>query len=47
MASGAITPWQIDEEKVEKWQILFSYAWKSLWMVTIATKLKDTYSLEE
>jgi len=26
---------------MEEWQILFSWAPKSLWMVTAATKLKD------
>ena len=30
----------MDEEKVEKWQIIFSYARKSLWMVTIAMKFR-------
>ena len=29
------------------WQILFSWASKSLWTVTAAMKLKDTFSLEE
>ena len=57
MASGPITSWQIDGEKVEavsfhflfSWapNILFSWAPKSLRMVTAATKLKDTCSLEE
>ena len=45
MASGPITSWQIDEEK--QWQTLFSWAPKSLWMVTTAMKLKDIGSLEE
>ena len=31
----------------KQWQILFSWAPKSLWMVTAVTKLKDTCSLEE
>ena len=31
----------------KQWQILFSWAPKSLQMVTAAMKLKDTYSLEE
>ena len=44
MASGPITSWQIDGEKMET---LFSQAPKSLWTVTTATKLKDTCSLEE
>ena len=46
-ASGPITSWQIDGEKWKQWQILFSWAPKSLWMVTAATKLEDTCSLEE
>ena len=29
------------------WQILFSWATKSLWMVTATIKLKDACSLEE
>ena len=33
--------------KWKQWQILFSWAPKSLQMVTAATKLKDAYSLEE
>ena len=44
LASGSITSWQIDGE--QQWQILFSWAPKSLWMVTAAKKLKDAYSLE-
>ena len=49
MASGPIISWQIDEEKVETVtdKILFSWAPKSLWMVTAAMKLKDACSLEE
>ena len=47
MASSPITSWQIDGEKWKQWQILFSWAPKSLWMVTAATKLEDTCSLEE
>ena len=34
MASSLITSWQIDGEKAEK--IFFSWAQKSLWMVTTA-----------
>ena len=45
MASGPITSWQIGE-KWKQWQILFSWAPKSLWMVTSVMKLKDTCSLE-
>ena len=47
MASGPITSWQIDGEKMETVQILFSWAPKSLQMVTVAMKLKDDCSLEE
>ena len=47
MASGPITSWQIGIEKWKQWQILFSWAPKSLWTVTAATKLKDACSLEE
>ena len=46
MASGPITSWQIDGEKMEKGQTLFFLAPKSLQMVTAAMKLKDTCSLE-
>ena len=47
MASSPITAWQLDGEKVEQWQIFFSWAPKSLWTVTAALKLKDTCSFEE
>ena len=47
MASGPITSWQIDEEKVEVVIDLFSWAPESLWMLTAAIKLKDTCSLGE
>ena len=47
MASGPITSWQIEGEKWKQWQIFFSWAPESLWMVTVAMKLKDTCSLEE
>ena len=47
MASGPITSWQIDQEKVKVWQILFSWAPGSLWTITGAMKLKDTCSLGE
>ena len=46
MASGPITSWLIDGEVVET-ENLFSWAPKSLQMVTAAIKLKDAYSLEE
>ena len=47
MASGPITSWEIDRETVETVSTLFSWAPKSLQMVTAAMKLKDAYSLEE
>ena len=47
MASGSITSWQIDWEKMEQWETLFLGAPKSLQMVIAAMKLKDAYSLEE
>ena len=47
MASGPITSWQIDGEKMETVQILFSWAPKSLQMVTESMKLKYACSLEE
>ena len=34
-------------KKWKQWQSLFPLAPKSLWMVTVAMKLKDTYSLKE
>ena len=47
MASGPITPWQIDGETVETVTDFILGAPKSLEMVTVAMKLKDAYSLEE
>ena len=47
MASGPITSWRIDGETVETVADLFSWAPKSLQMVTAAMKLKDACSLEE
>ena len=47
MASGPITPWQIDGKQWKQWQTLFFGAPKSLWMVTAAIKLKDACSLKE
>ena len=44
MASGPITSWQLDGEKVET-VTAFSWAPKSLWMETAATILKGTCSL--
>ena len=47
MASGPITSWQIDGGKNGNSDRLFSWAPKSLRMVTVASKLKDACSLEE
>ena len=47
MASGPITSWEIDGEKVETVSdFIFGGPPKSLQMVTAAMKLKDAYSLE-
>ena len=46
IASGPITSWQIDGETMET-MTLFSWAPKSLQMVTEAMKLKDSCSLEK
>ena len=46
MASGPITSWEIDGKQWKQCQILFWGASKLLQMVTVAMKLKDTYSLE-
>ena len=46
MASGPIPSWQIDGETMEK-VTLFSWAPKSLKIVTAVMKLKDACSLEE
>ena len=48
LASGPITSWQIDGETMETVRdFILQGAPKSLQMVTVAMKLKDTYSLEE
>ena len=48
MATGSITSWQINREPPETVrETLFSWAPKSLQMVTAAMKLKDACSLEE
>ena len=49
MASGPITSWQIYEtlKTGKQWETLFSWASKSLHMVTTAMKLKDACSLKE
>ena len=46
MASGPTTSWWIDGETVDTVADFFFYAPKSLQMVIVAMKLKDTYSLE-
>ena len=46
MTSSTITSWQIDGETVETVTELFSWAPKSMQMVTAVMKLKDTCSLE-
>ena len=47
IASGPITLGQIGEKQWKQWQILFSWAPKSLQMMTAAMKLKDSCFLEE
>ena len=47
MASSPITSWQIDREIMETVRGFIYVAPKSLQMVTVAMKLKDTCSLEE
>ena len=47
MASGPITSWQIDGEKMETVRDFILGGFKSLQMVTTAMKLKDSCSLEE
>ena len=47
LASGPITSWETDGEQWKQCQTLFSWAPKSLQMVTAAMKLKDTYYLGE
>jgi len=46
MASGPITPWQIDGKRVETVADFIFGSPKSLQLVTAAMKLKDAYSLE-
>ena len=45
MASSLITSWQIEGKQWKQWQPLFSWAPKSLQMVTTAMKLNHTCSL--
>ena len=47
MASGPITSWEIDGKQWKQCQTLSFWAPKSQQMVTVAMKLKDTFSLEE
>ena len=47
MASGPITSWEVDGERVETVAEFIFWAPKSLQMVTAAMKLKDAYSWEE
>ena len=47
MASGPITSWQIDGKQWKQSETLFSWAPKSLQIVTAAMNLKDACSLEE
>ena len=47
VASGPITSWQIDGEKIETVRNFILGAQKPRQMVTTAMKLKDTCSLEE
>ena len=46
MASCPITSWHMGKQW-KQWETLFSWASKSLQMVTAAIKLKDACSLEE
>ena len=46
MASGPITSWEVDGETVETVSDFNFWAPRSLQMVIVAMKLKDTYSLE-
>ena len=47
MASSPIASWEIGGETVETVTDLFSWAPKSLQIITAAMELKDTFSLEE
>ena len=46
MASGPITSWQIEGEKVETVTDFILLAPKSMWTMTTAMKEQDTCSLE-
>ena len=47
MVSGPITSWQIGGKQWKQWETLFSWALKSLQMVTAAIKLKEACFLGE
>ena len=47
MATSPMTSWEIDGKQWKQCQTLFSWALKSLQMVTAALKLKDAFSLEK
>ena len=47
MASGPITSWQIDGETMKTVSDFIFWGSKSLYMVTVVTKLKDACSLQE
>ena len=47
MASGPITSWQIDGEKMETVTDFIFWGFQNHWLVTTAMKLKDSCSLEE
>ena len=47
MTSGPITSWKIDGETMETVRLYFRGLQKSLQIVTVTMKLKDTFSLEE
>ena len=46
MASGPITAWQIEREKVEEVTDFLFLGFKTLWMVTAAMKLQDDHFLK-
>ena len=47
IATDPITSWQIGGKQWQQWHTLFSWAPKSVQMVTVGMKLKDCCSLEE
>ena len=46
IASDPIISWQMGGGGWKQWQIIFSWAPKSMWMVTQVINLKDAFSLE-